>query len=814
MSSPDSHIQPTMLRQPDSRPISHDQLAAEVKSIYAGLSMVEAKCIEVDKLEALALREPRSPKAPLPTESWQALIALHRTLLHEHHDFLLASQHPSASPALRRLAAKYSMPARMWKHGIHSFLEILRHRLPDSLDYMLAYIYLAYQMMALLYETVPAFEETWIECLGDIGRYRMAIEDDDARDRDTWAGVARSWYLKAADRSPYVGRLYHHLAILARPFQFQQLYYYSLSLVCVQPFPSARKSVLTVFDGNFGCTMPGYSKNHRDKTAALYVKLVGILFQRQKMEAFDATLRQFLNVLGEHIGSVTSLFIHQGVQIAVTNIASLFNYGSEESNLRKCYDHYASARSLPATDTASSQKAPAQNTFSIGYSDFAAEIIFPEACRLSFLTFSLVLRRSGDNNVLPMVHIMLAFLFSLSVMDYDLAYLADRVPWEELVSFLNTLSKVTKPRPQIENASFLEDEVRAQDFRPLPEDNSIRGQVWTQWYFPDSWFARNVDEDERLIERESTVVQRTERILWLGVRIAQTGRWIAYDQRTRSWSVLPAFAQARDCRLSSEGSRLSRELVKNEEEDVPMVDSEEAEMAWEPTVTESDSAEMRKLREIRHGLLHSEKTSLQISTPPTPSDARGSMARKMLQRNFTVLVCDTNLLIKRLDVFQMLLHQHEWSVVVPNSVVTELHGLAKNKDQSGFAAEKAIETISLARNQRMNIRILTAKGNDITNQGFYKEQIEESERGTRRKLDEVIIDITRQQSDISNRSTAMQNQRAMQEGAKPAVLVTEDQLMRVKAWADGVAAVDPSIVKDVIFPAQGASPGPPQLGKK
>lgn len=71
------------------------------------------------------------------------------------------------------------MPARMWKHGIHSFLELLRHRLPDSTEYMLAFIYLAYQMMALLYETVPTLEDTWIECLGDLGGYWMAIEDDD-----------------------------------------------------------------------------------------------------------------------------------------------------------------------------------------------------------------------------------------------------------------------------------------------------------------------------------------------------------------------------------------------------------------------------------------------------------------------------------------------------------------------------------------------------------------------------------------------------------------------------------------------------------
>lgn len=104
------------------------------------------------------------------------------TLLHEHHDFFLASQHPSASPALRRLAAEYAMPARMWRHGIHSFLELLRHRLPNSLDHMLAFIYLAYSMMALLKESVPAFKDTWVECLGDLARYKMAIEDEYFRD--------------------------------------------------------------------------------------------------------------------------------------------------------------------------------------------------------------------------------------------------------------------------------------------------------------------------------------------------------------------------------------------------------------------------------------------------------------------------------------------------------------------------------------------------------------------------------------------------------------------------------------------------------
>jgi hypothetical protein len=69
--------------------------------------MVETKCVHIDRAQA-------DPNHKLASDHWQALVR-------ELHDFFLASQHPFASPALRRLAAKYSMPARMWKHGIHSF---------------------------------------------------------------------------------------------------------------------------------------------------------------------------------------------------------------------------------------------------------------------------------------------------------------------------------------------------------------------------------------------------------------------------------------------------------------------------------------------------------------------------------------------------------------------------------------------------------------------------------------------------------------------------------------------------------------------
>lgn len=69
-----------LIKQPETRPISQEQLVAEVKGIYAGLVMVESKCIEVDNAQS------SQNEAKLNNEQWQALIALHRTLLHEHHD--------------------------------------------------------------------------------------------------------------------------------------------------------------------------------------------------------------------------------------------------------------------------------------------------------------------------------------------------------------------------------------------------------------------------------------------------------------------------------------------------------------------------------------------------------------------------------------------------------------------------------------------------------------------------------------------------------------------------------------------------------
>jgi hypothetical protein len=48
-----------IILQPETRPISQEQLVAEVKGIYVGLVMVEAECIEVDNKQATSQRHLR-----------------------------------------------------------------------------------------------------------------------------------------------------------------------------------------------------------------------------------------------------------------------------------------------------------------------------------------------------------------------------------------------------------------------------------------------------------------------------------------------------------------------------------------------------------------------------------------------------------------------------------------------------------------------------------------------------------------------------------------------------------------------------------
>lgn len=134
---------PSVLYSLPSQPVSYADLKTELAAIYAGLMILECKCREIDSKQAASIQA--QGHLNLDDLQWRILTDVHLCLLHQHYDFFLASQHPSASPSMRELALKYALPARMWNYGIHDFLEIVRHN-PAHAE---TFIYATYHILTL-----------------------------------------------------------------------------------------------------------------------------------------------------------------------------------------------------------------------------------------------------------------------------------------------------------------------------------------------------------------------------------------------------------------------------------------------------------------------------------------------------------------------------------------------------------------------------------------------------------------------------------------------------------------------------------------
>ena len=184
-----------------------------------------------------------------------------------NHMFLDRVYDPLVPSTYQQLAVKYNIPSRLWQTGFHLILERLRHawmsNQPAALDLLTDLVYDAYQIYTDLLEdsALCNFRTAWIEALGDLARYRMAIashlvtetetraealaflgriDDDeepaysgasigaevaeawDVEDKETWRTTARDWYTMGITEKPGEGRLHHHLALLSRDMRGQE----------------------------------------------------------------------------------------------------------------------------------------------------------------------------------------------------------------------------------------------------------------------------------------------------------------------------------------------------------------------------------------------------------------------------------------------------------------------------------------------------------------------------------------------------------------------------------------------------------------
>ncbi|CAG8237952.1 unnamed protein product [Penicillium olsonii] len=426
--------------------------------------IVEKACIELDGRH-------RVSRGELSNWQWQVLMSAHSSLLYHHLDFLCGSQHPVADPITKRLPGKYAIPARMWKYAIHSFLELMRLRLRRSLQYMTGFIHLAYSTMPLLLERVAEFKDIWIEYLGDLARYRMAIEEFPSADRSLWAYISRYWYYQHASRSWGNGRTQHHLAVLSSPDILQQLLHYMKALVSVRPFPNARDSIVKLLTPHMS----------------------------SPITTLDPTV------------------LFSAAQVTSCNFAAMFLYGSTDGLI----DCDFSLRDRPATEERRelvAQWASSVGPFNSTDGGISSQLML-QASSLASHTLIAMLDQGVDEITDPSLHISMAFIWCLTFHPAAMHRVEPLVPWTRLVTYLNGLFQPDhfSNRTEIERISKLDDEPVEQ----LPEDFLIQGKVWSLLYYPEEFFDEAASEGDRSTgEGPSTAISRKHRCLWLGMRIA------------------------------------------------------------------------------------------------------------------------------------------------------------------------------------------------------------------------------------------------------------------------------------------------------
>lgn len=189
---------------------------------------------------------------------------------------------------------------------------------------------------------------------------------------------------------------------------------------------------------------------------------------------------------------------------------------------------------------------------------------FEKALSLAVRTYEIVLRRWGDKNTLPCLHSTLVFLHHLRRHPDAMSYIEDEYPWKLTSMVLNHLMKTSELEPKTMDEDRFPGPEKGDGPWPLPEDYALRGLNYAEDYFPADWFANDKkDVVDRWLEPASKTLERTERILWLGRRIAQSGRWLIWDGEQRTFSVAEKYevevkggpGEARD-EMTGRGPRL------------------------------------------------------------------------------------------------------------------------------------------------------------------------------------------------------------------------------------------------------------------
>ncbi|KZT26039.1 hypothetical protein NEOLEDRAFT_1155924 [Neolentinus lepideus HHB14362 ss-1] len=549
-------------------------------------------------------------------------------------------------------------------------------------------------------------------------------------EKERWRGIAREWYATALAEKPVEGKLHHHMGLLCREVEAEELravYHFVKGMTTLHPFQTSRENVLPLWSPSAQAR-----RSHPDaRVTDLFVLLQGMLFTNIQLDDFPKSLDRFLERL-----DLDGAEEREWIMMAVINIGSILEYGRPGGVLRKT-DVLGLGIGASTTGGSSAAKVKLAKkpeddgdrrmdvdddgeamVTSPALSEAAASVVeapeLPPAFKLALqLTFSMLshaLRRpTRKPSVLqkptlnPYITIILTFLATILRHESIRIILERSVPREDLTAFYTR----SVPSTVITHEESARWTTLTSGCRPLPEDWCVRGMEWVgrkvfecgfwnkvpesdakhaelemlEWHdIHDADGIIEDEDDEDGSKRKSTPqCQRWVRAAWEGAAIAQCMDGFGQVDDAAEWTIGGSLSVKvqwwkEEERLEHEEEERRRQGMRWGDNDSMDVDDDQGSSDNDTDEEdEEDSDEVRELKARRWYL----KTLRSVRKPKTAVDSRPLLK---VTPGYSVLVIDTNILLSSLSTFQSMVESLRWTIVVPLPVITELDGLSSASD--------------------------------------------------------------------------------------------------------------------------------------
>ncbi|KAJ7063093.1 hypothetical protein C8F01DRAFT_1209464 [Mycena amicta] len=772
--------------------------AIQLKKLYRAITDLETKIKQEDSDEAddagrVLLKTREGEKDDLERDKEREKLA---ELI---HNLLAISLAPSVPASLRNIPTKYNIIIRLWSFAFHKLLESLRRASFTSLlalEHLQDFIYYAYTFYTGLLEepTLNSFKSGWLEALGDLARYKMAVAamvvdtlappalpaaksisdapaariDDSPSPSIGLAAarcIARDWYAMGIADQPGHGKLHHHLGLLSREVDREEL----------------RGSVLPMWSATAQARRALPEARHVD----LFILLHGMLFTNIQLDDFATTLARFIERL-----EIEGADERDWIMMAVINICAVLEYGKPTGVLKKAggvgtrdASGGASAMRVMAKraqaeedknkmdvdDDGTQQTSPAMSEAEPESSEPPAAFRLAQDLTFAMLTHVLQrpMRQSSPyarSNLNPYLTVTLTFLTTVLKHPQTLAAMERAIPWADLVPFFSNIPRhVMSSQGLLDGSSSREERwamITTGCAPPLPEDWCLRGMEWVGRKVYQHGFWKSGEDKRAEIEDEITdghieddneeeeagskaksagdgdLARRWVRVVRCAVGIADAVDGFTWVEGTRQWRVEGTLAnkatawKEEDRRQKEEDEK--RRMGRRWADDSMDVDDEGAvELLSEES--DDDLADSDDVKALKRAAVPSPSHSRPRSSHP----ARAALP---IIPGYTILVIDTNILLSSLSMFSTLVESSQWTVVVPLPVIMELDGLSSNPSQLGEAAQAAMTYLSShIRTHAISLKVQTSKGNYLTSLNVRAEQVDFTDGRTERNMDDLIL---------------------------------------------------------------------------